>query len=46
MVQHIADRPTRSRVSDGTYRISINGRQFLTALSERMIALVPDSNLL
>jgi hypothetical protein len=31
-------------VSDGTYRISINGQQFLTALNERMVALVPDDS--
>jgi hypothetical protein len=29
-------------VSDGTYRISINGQQFLTVLSERMVILIPD----
>jgi hypothetical protein len=29
-------------VSDGTYRISINGQQFLTVLSERMVVLIPD----
>jgi hypothetical protein len=38
------ERKNMASVSDGTYRISINGQQFLTALNERMVVLLPDDS--